>query len=801
MIKRGLMAIADNLDGSGLSGLLENPGAHRFQLVNAALNRGGERLSPNSYSIVREGVAIIPIAGALVSTFDWSYTSYEEIARDVELAVGSDAVRSIVLEVASPGGMVSQCDECADAIRAASKVKPVSAHVSSIAASAAYLLAAAASTISASPTSIIGSVGAKIQYLDFTPAFERFGAKMVKIVADQSPNKSHDSGSDEQRAELQPIINEAAEIFIRSVAKHRRITRAEVLEKYGQGAVFSAREALSRGMIDAVAALDVSMAGARSASMIRSVAAHPATLFAENAESARESDNLPKGETDSLRSVVDGALVEKTTETENEASEGNPDIAASGNDSKIADAITNKTGEREATAMSKDTIKALIERRQALLNSRNAMTDEAAKRADKQLNDRERLEIKQIDNQIKALDADIEIHQTGQALNNVTDEPLARKTEADASEPIVGATAESFTGSGPRDKKWRPTECAGYTPNLTGLGEMAIDLIELKTTGRRSSRLVNLTALGHEGEKGGFFLPTAVAKPLKEALVGQMSLLEFCDTDTDIDSYTFEVPVEDDQDWDTTRGPQAAPVAEGATTGYTDISLDKRALQLGKVQVKVKVTDELMKTVSTLSRWLNRKASRRMAWKISNMIARGTGVNQPLGFLNSGALVTVAAEGSQAADTINAENITKMIAANSSSEEAFENLLFLMHPELVPQADLLTVKATSEVFGAQAQSPRARPGRSLFGVPYRTHQICNRAGDLGDIMLLDLKQYYAPIFRGGIEMKVSDDAGFDDDTTRIKFTIHLGGIPYLNAPIASRDGSFQQSPFVVLAAR
>lgn len=787
MMLKGLLAMAPEHALGAFSALIRDPLQHRMNLVNAVLNRGGERLSPNSYSTVRNGCAMIPIAGPLVSTFDYSYTSYEEIARDVELALKAETVRSIILEISSPGGMVSQCDECADAIRAASKIKPVFAHVSSIGASAAYMLAAAAQTLTSSPTGVIGSVGAKIDFMDFSTAFERFGATHVKVVATQSPNKSFDSGSEELNRELQPVVDEAAEIFLRSVARHRGVSRTEALEKFGQGSIFPAREALARGMIDAVMSFDQAIAAAESSSGApkknTSVRAE-AEIFGESAELTTDDSLSPSAKADN-GSLNQSAAVQTVVEDE----------SVSG----AAAAAPESETEGKAHKMSTDTIKALTERRQALLNARNAMTDEAAKRPDKTLNERERLEIKQIDAQIAELDENIEIQQGGQNLNRTAAEPLTRKTDAAADAPVI--KADGYSGSGPKDKKWRPTECAGYTPNLTGLGEMALDLIELKTTGRRSNRLANLTALGHEGEKGGFFLPTAVAKPLKEALIGQMSLLEFCDTDDDIDSYSFEVPVEDDQDWDTTRGPQAAPAPEGRTTDYSDISLDKRALQLGKVQVKVKVTDELMKTVSTLSRWLNRKASRRLAFKISNMIARGTGVNQPLGFLNSGALVTVAAEGSQAADTLVAENVVKMIAANSSAEEAFQNLMFLMHPELVPQADLLTVKATSEVFGVQAGNAAARPGRVLFGVPYRTHQICNRPGDLGDIMLLDLKQYYAPIFRGGIEMKVSEDAGFDDDTTRIKFTIHLGGIPYLNAPIPSRDGSFVQSPFVVLAAR
>lgn len=751
-------------------------------MVSAAMKRGAERLHPQSYATVRDGIALIPISGPLSTS--GAGMSYETIFRDIQIALNEQSVRGIFLDIGSPGGAGAQFDECATSIRAASKRKPVWAHISTIGASAAYALAVAARTVTASPTAVVGSVGAKIEYLDMSKMLEKYGAAKVKAVSTQSPNKSLEPGSPEWLAEVQPIVDELASIFIGSIARHRGVTRDIVLEKFGQGSVFTAADALRRGMIDGVMPFEAAFMRASEQASAPAGATSTRAIFAQSAETGSESEEVTTEEASaSLAVAADsaGAEIAHTEQIEAET------------------AVTAAQEFEGVNDMSKDTIKILTERRQHLLGARNRIVDEASKRPDKLMTEAEAKEVAGIDVQIATIDKNRQLQRRGIELEEIDGEPLARMTEATAADPLGGV--EPLFGSSGSKNKFEEAQCAGYTPGINGIGEMALDLIEFRSTGRRSSRLGTLTALGHEGEKGGYFLPAALAKPLKEALIGQMSLLEFCDTDEDIDAYSFEIPVDDAQDWDTTRGLQAQAAPEGGTAEYSDISLDRRLMQLGKVQVKIKVTDELMKTVSTLARFLVKSASRKMQFKVSNFIARGTGVNQPLGFLNSPALVTVAAEGSQSADTLVAENVAKMIAANSSSESAFERLLFLMHPQLVDQAELLTVKATSQVYGATTGNRAARPERSLFGVPYRTHQICNRPGDIGDIMLLDLKEYYAPVFRGGIEMRVSEDAGFDDDTTRMKFTMHLGGVPYLNAPIASRDGTFVQSPFVVLGAR
>lgn len=210
----------------------------------------GDGLDGSDFARVVDGVAIVPVRGLLMRQMSMFFWSYEEIARDVALAQADPAVRAIVLDVDSGGGLVAGCDDCARAIRD-SGPKPVEAFVGGTAASAAYYLASAADRITVGSGAMVGSIGTVIEYVDLEPVFEAMGAKVVRVVAEQSPNKRLDPDSPEGRAELQALVDAGGQEFVETVAEMRGISAAQVLDRFGQGLVFNGGEALSRGMVDA----------------------------------------------------------------------------------------------------------------------------------------------------------------------------------------------------------------------------------------------------------------------------------------------------------------------------------------------------------------------------------------------------------------------------------------------------------------------------------------------------------------------------------------------------------------------
>lgn len=222
-----------------------------------AAGRRGTLLRPRESFATRVGaVAVIPVLGPLVQRMSRMYWSYDEIIRDLGLAVADPDIETILLDIDSPGGMVSGCDECAAQIRVANGIKPVISHIGGLGASAAYWLATAAGEVTAGRTANIGSVGALISYLDIEGIFTGLGAKKVEVIAEQSPAKRLDPDSEEGRAELQAIVDGAAELFIDGLTAQRGVSRETVMDRYGQGRVFKADEALTRGMIDRISSFE-----------------------------------------------------------------------------------------------------------------------------------------------------------------------------------------------------------------------------------------------------------------------------------------------------------------------------------------------------------------------------------------------------------------------------------------------------------------------------------------------------------------------------------------------------------------
>lgn len=320
------------------------------------------------------------------------------------------------------------------------------------------------------------------------------------------------------------------------------------------------------------------------------------------------------------------------------------------------------------------------------------------------------------------------------------------------------------------------------------------------------ARLRNASAstVGTEavGADGGFAVPPDFRNEIASKVFGEDSLVARCDQIRSA-SNSITMPVDMTTPWDAAGGIQAYWTGEGAAIAQSKPKLEEETFKAHKLAVLVPVTEELLEDAPALDGYLRRKAPEKIDFKVSDAIFRGNGSGMPLGFMSSPALVTVAAEGGQAADTIVAANISKMWAR--MPVQSRRNAVWLIHPDAEPQLDVLTV-GQQPVYMPPGGLSEAAYGR-LKGRPVIPHQVCETVGDLGDIALVDLSQYLALIKTGGgrdsngLKSDVSMHLWFDQDLAAFKFTLRIGGQPWWSAATAQRDGSSTQSPFITLAAR
>lgn len=200
-----------------------------------------------------------------VRGFFGSYAGMDSMRAQIRQHVNDADVGAIVLDIDSPGGTLAGTPETAAEVAAAAAKKPVVAVANSLAGSAAYWIGSQASEFVSAPSADVGSIGVMALHQDVSGALERYGIKMTMIRSEQSPlkNEAHPFGplSDDARAFIQTRANDAGSDFIKAVASGRRVTQTKVREDFGQGRMYGASAALSRGMIDRIATLDDVIAG------------------------------------------------------------------------------------------------------------------------------------------------------------------------------------------------------------------------------------------------------------------------------------------------------------------------------------------------------------------------------------------------------------------------------------------------------------------------------------------------------------------------------------------------------------
>lgn len=215
------------------------------------------------YKVVN-GTLQIPVKGVLLhdfpyQLFDWA-TGYEYITRAVERGLADGTVRRIALIVHSPGGEVAGCFECADKIFAARDTKPIEAFAHEYAYSAAYALASSASRITVSRTGGVGSIGVVTSHLDISERMKQLGAKVTFIFAGKHKvdGNGYEPLPEAVRERIQVRIDELYGVFVSAVARHRGLDEQAVRDT--EALTFTATEAMSNGLADAVGPLDEALA-------------------------------------------------------------------------------------------------------------------------------------------------------------------------------------------------------------------------------------------------------------------------------------------------------------------------------------------------------------------------------------------------------------------------------------------------------------------------------------------------------------------------------------------------------------
>jgi protease-4 len=210
----------------------------------------------------RTKVLRVPIAGAIAEDQNpvlGAPGGTVTLVRRALQAAGEADVRGVLLDIDSPGGGVTDSDELHRLVKAFRRDhpdKPVLALFGDVAASGGYYVAVAAERIVARRTSITGSIGVIMSAWNFAEAAQKLGIEQVAIKSERTPFKDILSPTralrDEERAILTAIVDELYDQFVTVVDEGRPgLDRQQVLAA-ATGAIYTASQALERGLVDEV---------------------------------------------------------------------------------------------------------------------------------------------------------------------------------------------------------------------------------------------------------------------------------------------------------------------------------------------------------------------------------------------------------------------------------------------------------------------------------------------------------------------------------------------------------------------
>lgn len=223
-------------------------------------------------------------------------------------------------------------------------------------------------------------------------------------------------------------------------------------------------------------------------------------------------------------------------------------------------------------------------------------------------------------------------------------------------------------------------------------------------------------------------------------------------------------------------------------------SLGLRELTLKKLVGSCFASNELEDDYGTFGQFMALAFGQAIRFIEDDYFINGTGVGQPLGILNSNALIPVPR---WAAGAIDWRDIARM--ARRLLPASWERAVWLINPDALHEFFEATAPAAAQAVGLDLSR------RTLWGCPFIVTEKCQSLGTLGDIILADFGAGHYLIADKELEISGSRHVdygqghyGFRTDETFWRVVLRVDGQPLMDAPLTPLRGANTVSPFVAL---
>jgi protease IV len=181
----------------------------------------------------------------------------ETMIEALEAAARDKDIDGILLRLDTPGGLGLASDRIGEAVARAAAAKPLVISTIDVNASGGYMVSYRCSPIVALPGSIVGSIGMFSARPSVAGLMDKIGVGWDRVTI--GPHATLFSIvtplSDDEFAQLNDVQWRSYNRWIEGIAQRRGMT-VEQVDGLGRGRVFTGRQALANGLIDAVGSFD-----------------------------------------------------------------------------------------------------------------------------------------------------------------------------------------------------------------------------------------------------------------------------------------------------------------------------------------------------------------------------------------------------------------------------------------------------------------------------------------------------------------------------------------------------------------
>lgn len=300
-----------------------------------------------------------------------------------------------------------------------------------------------------------------------------------------------------------------------------------------------------------------------------------------------------------------------------------------------------------------------------------------------------------------------------------------------------------------------------------------------------------------DGAAGGYLVPGMYISRLMDAALEMEIVRPRADVLPMTSNYA-SAPFWDQLDHSANIGGLSGQwLGEGAAATSKQAKYRNINLLVKKLAIYASMSNELLEDSPDADRRLEQAMIQSIAWELDNVFLTGDGVGKPRGVLHDAALVVVAKESGQAADTIVYRNIVKMFSR--LHPKSLANSVWVANATTIPQLlELFASDGTSSTHVPVLRED-GNGGFTMLTRPVIFTEKLPALGDQGDLLLADFSHYVVGLRREA-NIQRSMHVGWETDHTAFRTILRADGIGKWNKAFTPRNGE-TQSWCVTLAER